>query len=81
MGGLPDDPEAKKAVDVLCREFGWEYRQTGPHSHPAGQLFCAEHSRDGCIINVASTGHNTARKMWQKARRCTHGCAPIYRQW
>lgn len=81
MGGLPDDPDAKKALDALCREFGWEYTETGPRSHPAGFLLCGEHSRDGCRINVASTGQNTAKKMWRKALRCSHGYRPTRRHW
>jgi len=81
MGGLPGDHDSRDCVRALVSEFGWRWVESGPRSHPAGYLLCSHSSRDGCRINVASTGHNTARKIWQKARRCSHGNAPNRRQW
>lgn len=82
MGGMPKGSDAKKCVDALCDEFGWTYHPSkGGRAHPAGALYCSEHSTEGCRINVASTGNNTARKVWAAARRCTHGCKPTRNQW
>lgn len=82
MGGLPSDGDARKCIQALRSEFGWEYHETkGARAHPAGYLHCKEHSRDGCRINVAGTGKNTAKKIWAAARRCSHKCAPNRAHW
>lgn len=82
MGGLPKDSDAKYCIEALENDFGWTYKMTtGKNSHPAGYLLCPENSRDGCRINVASTGQNTAKKTWRLARKCTHGNAPNRSHW
>lgn len=81
MGGLPGDPDSRDCLTVLVNEYGWNYVESGPRAHPAGHLLCSHAARDGCRINVASTGQNTAKKIWQKAKRCTHGNAPDRRHW
>lgn len=82
MGGWPKDGDAKKCIDALEREFHWRYETAdGRAAHVAGILYCSEASRDGCRVRVASTGQNTAKKVWQAAGRCAHGCAPTRRHW
>lgn len=81
VGGLPKDAEARKALAVLCSEFDWTYTEANSRAHPAGTLRCSESSRMGCTIQVNSTARNTARALWRMALKCTHGCAPIRRQW
>jgi hypothetical protein len=82
MGGLPKGSDAKKSVETLCDEFGWVYDPNpSSSSHVAGTLKCSEHSRAGCQIKVYSTGRDTAKAVWNQARKCTHGQAPNRKQW
>lgn len=82
VGGWPSDNDARKSIEALVADFSWTYQETeGGHSHPVGALLCSERSRLGCRINVYGTGHNTARKLWRAAKRCSHGCAPNRSQW
>jgi hypothetical protein len=82
VGGLPKDSDAKYCIETLVKDFGWTYKETtGRNSHPAGFLLCSENNREGCRINVASTGQNTAKKMWRRAKACTHGDAPNRSHW
>lgn len=82
MGGWPSDNDARKCIETLVSEFGWQYVETeGGRAHPVGKLLCKEHSRTGCRINVYGTGRNTAKKTWAAARRCSHECAPNRSHW
>lgn len=78
MGGWPNDPEAKKCIRVLEKEFRWSYStDVGNSAHHTGLLMCER----GCLIKVNGTGKNTARALWNLAKKCTHGRAPNRRQW
>lgn len=78
-GGWPKDKEAKRALDVLEREFGWDYDTStvGKSSHAIGFLSCG----DGCRTSVYGTATGTARALWGFARKCPHGRAPERRSW
>lgn len=82
MGGRPNDADANKAIDALVADFGWEYREAeGSKGHVVGSLYCPEHTRAGCRIPVYGTASNTARTIWQSARKCSHGVAPDRKHW
>lgn len=73
MGGWPRDPDARKAIKKLCKEFGWTYdTDTGNSAHGVGSLLCGE----GCRNPVWGTAKNPARGLWKRARQCPHGNAP-----
>jgi hypothetical protein len=78
MGGWPNNPEAKRCIRVLQREFGWDYdTDIGSAAHRVGDLYCG----GGCRIWVTGTGKNSARAIWSTARKCSHGHAPTRQHW
>ena len=78
MGGLPNSPDARKAIKALTKTYGWTYDdQLGGSAHPCGYLRCG----DGCSIVVYKTGKNTAVAIWGRARKCPHGRNPITPSW
>ncbi|GAB4084098.1 hypothetical protein GCM10028784_07280 [Myceligenerans cantabricum] len=85
MSGYPNDPEAKKAIRSLKKDFDWQYDdEVGDSSHLCGWLKCGDVTdqvEKPCKVPVYRTANNTARAVWKAARKCPHGKDPDRRQW
>jgi len=68
----------KHIREAVKYAIGRGWRLTESTGHVWGQLWCAEQSREGCIIRIFSTPRNPenhSKHILRRVERCPHGQA------